>query len=167
MKNIFLILFLTFSLYGQISQKGIDLISYYEGNKLVAYRCPASVWTIGRGHTKDVYEGMRITQAQSDLFLIQDTKEFYEYVKRKIPKGVPTNETDAYISVCFNAGYVLKGRFLEAINRRQHQLISYHNSKICKAKVRGQLKILPGLVRRRTSENILRTEDRLDFVKGN
>lgn len=38
-----------------------ELIDYYEGCPLKAYQDDAGVWTIGRGHTDGVYEGMEIT----------------------------------------------------------------------------------------------------------
>ena len=38
-----------------------DLIDHYEGCPLKAYKDEAGVWTIGRGHTDGVYEGMEIT----------------------------------------------------------------------------------------------------------
>jgi GH24 family phage-related lysozyme (muramidase) len=38
-----------------------DLIDFAEGCPLTAYQDEAGVWTIGRGHTKGVYEGMTIT----------------------------------------------------------------------------------------------------------
>ena len=35
----------------------LDLIKHFEGCELKAYKCPAGVWTIGYGHTKDVQPG--------------------------------------------------------------------------------------------------------------
>ena len=55
-----------------ISKKGLDIIKKYEGLRLTAYKCPAGVWTIGYGHTKGVSNGMVITQAQADKFLLED-----------------------------------------------------------------------------------------------
>ena len=44
----------------KISDEGIALIKKYEGCELKAYLCPAGVWTIGYGHTKNVKEHMEI-----------------------------------------------------------------------------------------------------------
>ena len=45
----------------KISQKGIDLLKYFEGLKLQSYLCPGNVWSIGWGATqingKKVKEG--------------------------------------------------------------------------------------------------------------
>ena len=35
------------------SENGLDLIKHFEGCELKAYKCPAGVWTIGYGHTKE------------------------------------------------------------------------------------------------------------------
>ena len=48
----------------QIGAKGLNLIKEFEGLRLVAYKCPAGVWTIGYGHTYNVKEGDVITQGQ-------------------------------------------------------------------------------------------------------
>ena len=37
-----------------ISNKGLNLVKSFEGKYLKAYLCPASVWTIGYGHTGKV-----------------------------------------------------------------------------------------------------------------
>lgn len=51
----------------------MDFIEAWEGCKLVAYKCPAGIWTIGVGHTgPDVHEGDEITYAQSRELLCKD-----------------------------------------------------------------------------------------------
>ena len=49
----------------QISKEGLALIKFFEGCELEAYKCPAGVWTIGYGHTKDVKEGDKINKASA------------------------------------------------------------------------------------------------------
>ena len=34
----------------KISEKGIDLIKYFEGVRETPYKCPAGYWTVGVGH---------------------------------------------------------------------------------------------------------------------
>ena len=57
------------------SQNGLNLIKKYEGLRLTAYK-PVKTekyWTIGYGHySKDVTEGMTITEAQAEELLKQD-----------------------------------------------------------------------------------------------
>lgn len=45
----------------------INLIKEFEGCELIAYKCPAGVWTIGWGHTgPDVKPGLKWNQEQAD-----------------------------------------------------------------------------------------------------
>ncbi len=64
----------------KISQEGIDLIKHFEGCELESYRCSAGVLTIGYGTTKNVVEGMKISQHQAEELLMKDLEEFEEYV---------------------------------------------------------------------------------------
>ena len=50
----------------QLSNKGHDLLKYFEGCELEAYQDSVGVWTISYGHTKGVHEGMVITQEQAE-----------------------------------------------------------------------------------------------------
>ena len=40
-----------------VSNDCINAIKQFEGFSSVAYKCPAGVWTIGYGHTGNVYKG--------------------------------------------------------------------------------------------------------------
>jgi lysozyme len=53
----------------------IKLIKESEGCKLTSYKCPAGIWTIGYGQTKDVKEGMVWTQNQADEDLVKTALE--------------------------------------------------------------------------------------------
>ena len=82
----------------KISQNGIDLIKKYEGCRLSAYTCPSGVWTIGWGHTKNVYAGMVITQEKADQLFLEDVVNYY-------PNGDFTqNKFDSLTSFCYNCG---------------------------------------------------------------
>ena len=89
----------------KISQNCIDLIRHFEGCKLVAYKCPADVWTIGYGHTQGVYEGMTITQGQADEMLRQEIARFERDVDGliKIPSPLQC-QFDALVSFAYNVG---------------------------------------------------------------
>ena len=86
-----------------VSKKGIDLIKKYEGCHLVAYRCPANIWTIGYGHTKNVKQGMVITQAQADAYLMQDCQAAVKAVNA-LGRNLNQNQFDALVSFAFNCG---------------------------------------------------------------
>lgn len=130
-----------------ISEKGLDLIKSFEGCHLTAYKCPANVWTIGWGHTLGVYEGMKITQAQAEKFLLEDMIKFEGYVNAT---GLELNQNqfDALVSFTYNCGNgnlktLIKNRTLPQI---AEALLLYN---------KGGGKVLNGLVRRRKAEREL------------
>lgn len=53
----------------------IKLIKESEGCKLISYKCPAGIWTIGYGQTKGIKEGMTWTQNQADEDLVKTALE--------------------------------------------------------------------------------------------
>lgn len=136
-----------------ISQNGINLIKKWEGVRLTAYQDSVGVWTIGYGHTKGVYAGMKITQAQADQFLKEDIKSHvygsYNYVTTQLNQ----NQFDALASFQFNLGaYILSGTtLLTYINSRQWQKAADEMKLYNKA---GGV-TLPGLVNRRNEEAAL------------
>lgn len=88
MKKIFIIfalIIMAISSYAKnynISQAGIDLIKEFEKCELTAYP-DAGGWSIGYGHhTKDVKQGMKITQKQADKYFAEDIKMFTASVNR-------------------------------------------------------------------------------------
>ena len=58
------------------NQAGLKLITSFEGRELTAYQDTVKVWTVGYGHTKDVHEGMTITQAKAEQLLREDLAKF-------------------------------------------------------------------------------------------
>ena len=82
----------------------MDFIEAWEGCKLVAYMCPAGIWTIGVGHTQDVTEHDEITHEQARELLRQDIEE----VKRELAPFVNVHVTEgqyvALVSLAFNVG---------------------------------------------------------------
>ena len=86
-----------------ISKAGIDFIKSFEGLSLEAYKCPAGVWTIGYGTTKNVTKCMKITKEQADDLFIEDV----EPIERKLNSlGVNFRQEqfDALVSWIFNLG---------------------------------------------------------------
>lgn len=81
-----------------ITKTGIELIKKYEGCRLTAYYCPSGVLTIGWGHTKNVYEGMTISQERADQLFMEDIERYY-------PIGnFNQNEFNALTSFGYNCG---------------------------------------------------------------
>lgn len=130
-------------------QAGLNLIKRYEGCKLNAYKCPAGVWTIGYGHTSGVTQGMTITQAQADAYLIADVAKFETNVNKYYDKYKwSQNEFDALVSFAFNIGSIDQ---LTANGTRERLVIA--EKILLYNKVAG--KVLSGLTKRRAEEREL------------
>jgi lysozyme len=91
------------------SEKGINLIKKFEGCKLTSYKCPAGIWTIGYGHTRNVHKGEVITQQQAEELLKQDLS-VYEAGVNAMQLNVNQNQYDALISFAFNLGLSALGK---------------------------------------------------------
>ena len=130
----------------------MDFIEAWEGCKLTAYKCPAGVWTIGSGHTKDVTEHDEITYEQSRELLRQDIEEVQREFARFVNVHVTEGQFVALVSLAFNVGvsYVVHKcpKLMRALNAGDVEACAYEFLDITKA---GG-KELPGLVRRRQSE---------------
>ena len=129
-----------------------DFVEAWEGCKLTAYKCPAGIWTIGVGHTKDVTEHDEITYEQSRELLYADIDD----VKRGLAPFVNVSVTEgqfiALTSLAFNVGvgYVTRKcpKLMRALNAGDVEAAAHEFFDIDKANgVR-----LPGLSRRRQSE---------------
>ena len=143
----------------EISQKGISLIKEFEGCKLVAYKCPAGVWTIGIGSTKGVKRGMTITMAQAEQRLKDDIKPIEQFLNR-MGINYTQKQFDALVSFIFNLGI---GAFDNSTLRKK--IIAHANDEeICDQIVRWYNaggKPLLGLKKRRVAEaNMFYGEDK-------
>lgn len=132
----------------KITQEGIDLIKKFEGCRLIAYKCPAGVWTIGYGHTTGVKEGMVINNIQAENMLKSDLAKYEKYVTDNVLIPLNVNQFSALVSFCYNCGVgnlrkLVKGRTVEQI---ADAMLLYN-------KAAG--KTLNGLVKRRKEEREL------------
>ena len=139
--------------FGEYSvESAMDFIEAWEGCKLTAYKCPADIWTIGVGHTKDVTEHDEITYEQSRELLRQDLED----VKRGLAPFVNVHVTEgqfvALVSLAFNVGvsYVVHqcSRLMRALNAGDVEACAREFLDITKANGVE----LPGLIRRRQAE---------------
>ena len=87
----------------KISEQGINLIKHFETCKLIAYKCPAGVWTIGFGHTENVDNGMVISEANAIRLLKDDLRRFEAQIN-KLALSINQNQFDALVSFTFNLG---------------------------------------------------------------
>ena len=137
----------------KISQEGIDLIKHFEGCELESYRCSANVLTIGYGTTKNVVEGMKISQHQAEELLMKDLEEFEEYVEDLIDVKLDQHQFDALVAWTYNLGPTnLKTSTLrKVLNKGAYDDVPEQMKRWNKAG--GQ--VLKGLVRRRAAEALL------------
>lgn len=87
------------------SQNCINLIKRFEGCRLKAYKCPASLWTIGYGTTrypdgKSVKEGEEISLYRAESLLTFDVNKFASQIK----VNVNQNQFDALVCFAYNIG---------------------------------------------------------------
>lgn len=131
------------------SQNCINLIKKYEGCRLVAYKCPAGVWTIGYGHTLGVRSHDVISQEQAEEFLRQDLEK-YEHTVMVCDDVYhwTQNEFDALVSFAYNVGNIIG---VTAHYKRSKEQIA--NAIYLYNKANGRT--LPGLVKRRIEEHDL------------
>lgn len=136
-----------------ISQAVLDIIKECEGLRLQSYLCPAGVWTVGYGHTRDVYKGMVITRRDADLFLGEDVEVASAAVSRLVSVPLSDNQFSVLVSFTFNLGArrLAKSTLLWQLNRKRYGAVP---AELAKWK-RGGGKILPGLVKRRALESAL------------
>ena len=88
-----------------ISKIGIEFIKQYEGCRLIAYKCPAGILTIGYGHTGlDVTEGLEITQGEAETLLRNDLAKFEDCVTYAVEVELDQNQFDALVSFAYNVG---------------------------------------------------------------
>lgn len=136
-----------------ISQFGLKLIKEFESLELNAYLCPAKVWTIGYGHTKNVKRGDRITEKQADCFLMQDLYETEKAINKLVRVPLTQNQYDALCSFVFNVGVGAfnKSTLLAKLNKGDYTGAANEFKRWNKA---GGV-ILAGLIRRRQAEEVL------------
>ena len=133
-----------------VSQKCVDLINHFEVFEDTAYLCPANVWTIGYGRTRNVKEGDRITEPQAERDLLEELEEFKHQVLNSVKVELTQNELDALTSWTYNLGVgnLNSSTLLKKLNAGDKN--SVPSEMIRWNKAAG--KVLAGLTRRREAE---------------
>lgn len=94
----------------KVSQKGLDLITSFEGIKLTAYKCSAGVWTLGIGSTFyadgiPVKEGDTCTLEKAHELFKLTLVNFENCVLKGLGKTkVSQNKFDSLVSLAYNIG---------------------------------------------------------------
>lgn len=133
----------------KISDEGLNIIKQFEGCRLTAYKDPVGILTIGYGHTKGVYSGQKITQAQADAYLRQDVAAAEKAVS-SYKYDYNINQFSALVSFTYNCG----AANLKKITNNGARTLDQISARLPNYNKAGG-KILNGLVRRRAAEKAL------------
>lgn len=131
--------------------KNEQLIKQWEQLRLVAYKpTPADRWTIGWGHTEDVFQGMTITKAQAEQFFEMDVQWAEDAVNTLVKVPLTQHQFDALVSFTFNigAGAFKKSTLLRKLNAKDYKGAAHEMLRWNKQ----DGKVLQGLVNRRSDE---------------
>lgn len=151
----------------RISNEGVNLITKWEGCKLVAYKDGGGVWTIGYGHTSaagapPVRAGMRITQDEAIRIFKNDIVKYEDAVTKVLNKTPSQNQFDAMVSLCYNIGPTAFQNSTLVKKFNQGDFIGA--SKAFMSWVKDNGKVVKGLENRRKSEKSLFDRDNSDTV---
>lgn len=136
-----------------ISQDGVALIMTFESLRLQSYKCPADVWTIGFGHTKNVAEGQVVTLREAFNYLCDDLDICTEVIKSSVKVKLTQGMEDALYSFIFNVGgsAFKQSTMLKYLNNRAYADAAAEFDRWVKV---GNIR-LKGLVVRRNKERML------------
>jgi len=140
----------------KIGSEGLKLIKEFEGCKLISYKCPAGVWTIGIGSTRyadgsPVKANQALPNEGAALMLLTKTVAAYEHTVNTVGVELTQNEYDALVSLCYNIG---SGNFVSSTLVKMLKA-GEPKSEIAKQFLRWDKaggKPLAGLTRRRNAE---------------
>jgi len=140
----------------KIGQAGLSLIKEFEGCKLLSYKCPAGVWTIGIGSTRyadgtPVKANQALPNEGAALMLLTKTVAAYEHTVNTVGVELTQNEYDALVSLCYNIG---SGNFVSSTLVKMLKA-GEPKSEVAKQFLRWDKaggKPLAGLTRRRNAE---------------
>ena len=148
-----------------IPYDAVLIVAESEGLKLEAYLCPAGVWTIGRGRTRGVKRGDKITLEQADQYLLEDLTSFAGRVTPLLKRACTPNQFGALVSLAYNIGIGSADPKLPGGLTRSTALARFNAGDFVgaaeafkwwnKGTVKGKKTVLPGLVTRRAREAAL------------
>jgi lysozyme len=135
------------------SEKGLALIRQFEGLRLLAYKCPAGIPTIGYGHTAGVKMGQSITKAEAEALLREDVTRFESHVDALVKVPLTQGQWDALSSWVYNLGptNLERSTLLRKLNAGDYAGASAEFGKW----VNAGGKPLTGLIRRRAAERAM------------
>lgn len=153
----------------QISKTGLQLVTHFEGcekrradGSIESYLDPVNVWTIGYGHTAGVGPGQVISQEQAETLLAEDMRKHEKNVRGLVKVALTQYQFDALVAFDFNVGALNVSTLLKLLNAGNYAGAANEFPRWNKATDKnGKLIELPGLTRRRKSEQYLFTTGKL------
>jgi lysozyme len=93
----------------KLDNKGIKILEELEGLELKAYKCSASVWTIGLGNTfyedgSKVKEGQVISKERAYLLFNLISKKFEKAINDNVKVNISQNQFNALFCFVYNIG---------------------------------------------------------------
>lgn len=139
------------------SSNCVNLIKKFEGFRKDAYLCPAGIWTIGYGTTKDVKQGDKCTEQDAEQYIQRDLEEFAKAVNENVKVPLTQNQFDSLCSFVYNVGIgaFKKSTLLTKLNNKNYTEAADQFLRWNKA---GG-KELTGLTKRRQAERDLFVKD--------
>lgn len=138
----------------KISQKGVDLVKFFEGLELKAYKDSVGVWTWGYGSTGPHVTPCKVgTKEEAEKLLKKDLERFEKGVSDLVKVALNQNQFDALVSFSFNLGLgnLKSSTLLKKLNAKDY----IGASKEFERWNRAGGKVLTGLTRRRIAERDL------------
>ena len=138
----------------KINQTGLQIIKDSESLYLKSYLCPANVWTIGWGHTRNVRSNMTCTKQQAEQWLQEDLTLFEQIVDKSVKVRLNDDQFSALVGLVFNIGgnAFASSTLLKLLNNSDYQGASNQFERWVKG---NNNSVLPGLVKRRKLEKEL------------
>ena len=148
----------------KISESMIAVIKKFEGLRLKAYKCPAGVYTIGYGHTENVFADSEISELMADQILRKDLQKFEQTIN-DLDLPLLQCEFDALVSFVFNVGI---GNFNKStLKKLLSQKKFFYAAKEFDKWVFAGGKKLPGLQNRRNKERKIFEGRKLEDYQDN
>lgn len=131
----------------------------FEGFSATPYLCPAHVWTIGYGSTRDRYNKPvtastpPVTRDQAHDLMMRDLTAAFNAVEVAVEGGITDEEEAAMVDFVYNVGV---GAFQKSTLLKLFNAADYDGAAAVFDKWnKGGGKVLAGLVRRRDAEEAL------------
>lgn len=155
----------------KMTDEGVQLIKDFEGFKAAPYLCPAGIPTIGYGTIK-YPDGTKVTMGDKSInegyacYLLtvklnEIGIELREYFTRNEIE-LNDNQFSALVSFAYNLGthrVIKNGSVSRHLKQKNYSLVPNGMKLYVKAKVKGKLTRLKGLVNRRRAECELYLKD--------